>query len=211
MKLILTDRAIKALKPTEKQFEIWDAVVPGMSVRVQPSGAKSFNLIFRPPGLPNPTRRSLGRVGVVTLAEARNKARQWLQLLARGKDPALEVDRERAANLHETIANKFASLAAQGIEPQAYLYRHYGPSADLLYVGQTMSAWNRNAEHLTTANWRNQIWLIVIEPFATREESLAAEEEAIRSEFPKFNVTHNRTRNPFREIERLNRTAKKEG
>lgn len=212
----LTDRAVKALKPAAKEYEVSDAIVPGLNVRVRPSGAKSFTMMKRWPGSANnATRRSLGRVGVLTLAEARDTARQWLKFLARGRDPAQEEERERATDLHETIARKFVSLAEQGIEPQAYLYRHYGPSGDLLYVGQTMSAWNRNARHVTMANWRNQIWLIVIEPFATREDALAAETEAIRTEYPKFNITHNKTRHPFREIERLERaehhfTAKRE-
>ena len=202
MKTILTDRAVKALKPAAKQYEISDAVVPGMIIRVMPSGAKSYNLLTRYPGSRNPARRSLGACGVISLAEARDKARAWLKLLARNKDPAHEIERERAADLHETIARKFASLAQQGIEPQGYLYRHYGPNGDLLYVGQTMSAWKRSSQHLIKANWRDFIWLIVIEPFATREEVLAAEQEAIRNEYPKHNITHNRTRHPFREIER---------
>jgi hypothetical protein len=40
----------------------------------------------------------------------------------------------------------------------------------------------------------------VIEPFATREE--AAEETAIRSEFPRLNVTHNGQRHPAQELAR---------
>jgi hypothetical protein len=41
---------------------------------------------------------------------------------------------------------------------------------------------------------------IVIEPFQTREEALAAEEIAIRTEFPKFNSTHNKRRHPLQEL-----------
>ena len=41
---------------------------------------------------------------------------------------------------------------------------------------------------------------IVIEPFATREEALAAEQFAIRTEFPKFNTIHNGHRHPIQEI-----------
>lgn len=202
MKTTLTDRAVKSAKPTDKVRDIPDGVVPGLILRVHPTGKKSFALVARYPGSSNPTRRWLGAYGAISLANARAKARQWHELLARGKDPAHEIERERAVDLHETIARKFASLAQQGIEPQGYLYRHYGPNSDLLYVGQTMSAWKRSSQHLTKANWRDFIWLIVIEPFATREEALAAEQEAIRNEYPKHNITHNKTRHPFREIER---------
>jgi hypothetical protein len=46
---------------------------------------------------------------------------------------------------------------------------------------------------------------ILIEPFETREQALAAEEAAIRGEFPKFNTTHNKRRHPFQEVVRRDR------
>src|SRR5262245_49115612 len=92
MKTALTDRAIKAAKA-----DMADAVVPGLILRVMPSGVKSFCLIARYPGSSNPTRRSLGAYGVISLQQARDKARAWLGLLARGVDPAGEVERERLA------------------------------------------------------------------------------------------------------------------
>src|SRR5262245_51868662 len=95
VKTTLTDRAIRALKPEAKMREISDAVVPGLIIRVMPSGAKSFNLNARYPGSSNPTRRSLGAYGVISLQDARDKARDWLGLLARGVDPAGEAERER--------------------------------------------------------------------------------------------------------------------
>jgi hypothetical protein len=56
---------------------------------------------------------------------------------------------------------------------------------------------------MKAATWRDMICRILIEPFATREEALRAEEEAIRSEFPKFNSTHNARRHPFQELARV--------
>jgi integrase len=95
MKTVLTDRGIKALKPAANNFDLADAVVPGLGIRVLPSGVKSFVLVARFPGSRNPTRRSLGPYGAVSLDGARDKARQWLDLLARGIDPAAEVERAR--------------------------------------------------------------------------------------------------------------------
>lgn len=45
--------------------------------------------------------------------------------------------------------------------------------------------------HLKSASWKTFITIIVIEPFTTREEALAAEELAIRTEYPK-NIVHAR-------------------
>jgi integrase len=84
----LTDRAIAALKPASPYRLVWDALVPGFAVRVTATGAKSFVLVSRFPGSPNPTARALGKVGAITLEDARIKAREWLKLVDAGTDPA---------------------------------------------------------------------------------------------------------------------------
>jgi integrase len=93
MKTALTDRAIKAKRPAAKPFDAHDAVVPGLSLNVLPSGVKRFVLLRRFPGHKHPTRRALGAYGELTLEAARTKARQWLELIARGVDPADEMAR----------------------------------------------------------------------------------------------------------------------
>jgi integrase len=90
MKTALTDRTVKAAKQ-----DIADAVVPGLMLRVRPSGAKSYALVARFPGSANPTRRTIASVGAISLAGAREKARQWHELLQRGIDPAAELEREK--------------------------------------------------------------------------------------------------------------------
>jgi integrase len=95
MKTVLTDRGLKTIKPRAKAYDIADAIVPGLGVRVLPSGVKSFVLVARFPGSKNPTRRALGAYGALSLEDARTKARHWLDLLARGIDPAAEVERAR--------------------------------------------------------------------------------------------------------------------
>jgi len=90
MKTALTDRAVKTAKA-----DMADAVVPGLLLRVRPSGAKSYALVARFPGSSNPTRRTIAPAGAITLQAAREKARAWLELLGRGIDPAGEVERER--------------------------------------------------------------------------------------------------------------------
>src|SRR5262245_4453880 len=109
-KRALNDRTIKALKPAKagQRYEIADAGMPGMVLRVTDKGTKTFALLARYPGSPNPTRRALGEYPALGLAEAREKARQWLALLAKGSDPAIEAVRERAATLRkegDTVAS----------------------------------------------------------------------------------------------------------
>ena len=104
----LTVEFIRSRKPAPegKRIDYFDAVVPGLGLRVTDRGHKSFVLVARYPSHPkNPTRRFLGNVylpakgeapdegdeitgGALTLAEARKKARRWLDLLSLGIDPA---------------------------------------------------------------------------------------------------------------------------
>ena len=95
----LTDRRLKTLKPADKPYEIIDFDVRGFGVRVMPSGVKSFILFRRFAGSKNPARRSLGIYGEMSLAEARDKAREWNALVEQGIDPTKEKRRQRAATI----------------------------------------------------------------------------------------------------------------
>jgi integrase len=113
-KRTLTDRVIRALKPAApgKRNEVSDGLVPGLWVRVTDKGSKSFAVVARYPGTgsKNPTRRTLGAYGELTLEEARTKARAWLALVARGIDPAEQDESERLARERKR-ANSFAAVA----------------------------------------------------------------------------------------------------
>src|SRR5262249_34397877 len=108
----LNDRALKALKPAKKgtRYERMDKVVPGFGIRVTDKGAKTFILIARYPGSTNPTRRALGEYGAITLEKARQKARDWLEVIERGADPAEQEERERQAE-QQKRENTFAAVA----------------------------------------------------------------------------------------------------
>jgi integrase len=95
----LTDRFIASRKPAKPgdRDHYYDALVPGMMLRVTDTGHKSFCLAARFPLNPrNPTKRALGDVGAITLADARQKAREWLALVTKGIDPKIEEERLRA-------------------------------------------------------------------------------------------------------------------
>ncbi len=90
---MLTDAAIKALKPKEKLYKIADR--DGMYVVVQPSGAIVFRLDYRLNG-----RRetlTLGRYGSagLSLARAREKLVDARRAISEGRSPAQEKQREK--------------------------------------------------------------------------------------------------------------------
>jgi integrase len=93
----LTDRSIQFMKPAPagKRKIVWDALVPGFGVRVTDRGVKTFVLVTRYPGSPNPTPRAIGVYGAISLEAARTKARGWLELIGSGTDPQQELARKR--------------------------------------------------------------------------------------------------------------------
>jgi integrase len=117
VKTALTDRAIKATRSAAKPYDVHDAVVPGLSLNVLPSGLKRFVLLTRFPGAKHPTRRALGAYGALTLEAARAKARTWLTDIGRGVDPAERIEAERRAQ-DRARATTFAAVVEAYIETE---------------------------------------------------------------------------------------------
>ncbi len=67
----LTDAAIARLRPREREYTVWDNRVPGLGVRVRPSGGRSFVLLLDRGG--RSKRLSFGPVGVKSVEEVRRK------------------------------------------------------------------------------------------------------------------------------------------
>ena len=116
-KRTLNDRVLRALKPAKagKRYDVIDAQLPGFGVRVTDKGTKTFTLTKRFPGSANPTRRALGEYPAIGLAEAREKARKWIDLIGRKIDPQVEVEHQRLAEQRKR-ANSFAAVAEDFIQ-----------------------------------------------------------------------------------------------
>lgn len=70
------------------------------------------------------------------------------------------------------------------------LYRHFDGAGELLYVGISLNAVSRLAQHRLEANWFDEIARIDIEWHPTREAAEAAERAAIKAEYPRHNIAH---------------------
>jgi integrase len=118
---VLTDRFIHSRKPAPSgtRADFRDAIVPGLAVRVTERGHKSFVLVARFPSNPkHPTRRLLGEYGAISLDEARQRARRWLELIGKGIDPKVEAARERAVAQRQQM-NTFGVVAHEFLERHA--------------------------------------------------------------------------------------------
>lgn len=77
----------------------------------------------------------------------------------------------------------------------AQLYRHFDKDGRLLYVGCSLAALRRFADHGNVSQWFDKIARVEIENFETIEAARAAERCAIEREAPAHNV-HFRTIRP---------------
>jgi len=80
-----------------------------MGLRLTDKGSKTFVLVARYPGKSNPEPRRLGQYGELTLEAARDKARGWIDLLNKGRDPKNEEERQRREEERKR-ANSFTSV-----------------------------------------------------------------------------------------------------
>jgi hypothetical protein len=83
----------------------------------------------------------------------------------------------------------FASFPIEGEEPTTTIvYRHFDSEGQLLYVGISLNAVARLADHRQTSHWFDGIARIDLQRFPSRQAALAAERRAIRKEKPLFNI-----------------------
>lgn len=68
------------------------------------------------------------------------------------------------------------------------LYRHFDAAGRLLYVGISLNAIGRLAQHRNSAQWFAEIARVDVEWLPTREAAIRVERQAIAKENPKCNI-----------------------
>ena len=111
MRKSLTDKAVAALKSRSQAYAFPDPVLTGHYVRVQPSGAKSFVTVARDPARKKQVWTVIAATDVITIEEAREKARDAIKRVRAGK-PALEAP-ARQPDSFETIAEQWLKRHVQ--------------------------------------------------------------------------------------------------
>jgi integrase len=141
MKRNLTDRTLKSLKPTKDgtHVDVWDAGVRGFGVRVSDTGRRTFVLMARYPGSKNPSRRALGVYDEMSLEEAREKAREWRKLIAKGTDPESAEEAARQAALRKQ-ENTFQFVCEEFFKRHLSKTRQ-GRKAEIVIRREFISRW----------------------------------------------------------------------
>lgn len=85
----LTKRVVDAARPSTGRYIVWDGVLAGFGVRVEPTGRKTFIARYRAGGGRQGILRqeTVGRYGTLTVDEARMRAKRILGKAAGGGDP----------------------------------------------------------------------------------------------------------------------------
>lgn len=96
--VLLTKQVADRAEQRARRYEIWDSKLAGFGLRVEVSGTKTFVARYRADGGGRTAPRrfaTLGRFGMLTVEEARKKARAVLGAAAKGEDPAGERQEKR--------------------------------------------------------------------------------------------------------------------
>ena len=93
MKAKITQKLINSLQPREKHYRVFDTDQPGLFIRVQPSGHMAYMVSWA-----RNRERSLGRVGTLTLAQARTEAARYLADAHEHGEPLAVTQNRRNAN-----------------------------------------------------------------------------------------------------------------
>ena len=111
MRSKLSPRSIDAAKPAEKPYEIPDADVRGLLLRVQPSGVKSFIVTWG-----RGKRRTLGRYPVMTVTGARQAAMAALTEAAQHGAPLAVTKAKQSEDVAGACRDYVAWLRKEGRE-----------------------------------------------------------------------------------------------
>ncbi|WP_415404081.1 tyrosine-type recombinase/integrase [Tateyamaria sp. SN3-11] len=92
-RIALSDRTLKTLTPpTSGQTTYWDEGLGNFGVRISQGGAKSFVVVYGP----NRTRKTLGRYPIISLKQAREKAKELLAEVTLGIDKQRSISWKQA-------------------------------------------------------------------------------------------------------------------
>ncbi|KGY09209.1 integrase domain-containing protein [Vibrio sinaloensis] len=109
----LTDKEIKAAKPQEKEYNLFDG--DGLRLRVKPNGSKHWILNYYRPNSRKRANLSLGKYPDLPLAKARKATMEAKELLAEGIDP--QEKRKQEQQEHKAIhQHTFFNVANEWFE-----------------------------------------------------------------------------------------------
>src|SRR6516162_9428855 len=137
----LTSLTVTKLRPTAKPYLVWDTYQRGLALQIQPSGYRSFKLIYRFHN--RPRWYHIGAADAIGLADARKLAAKLMLEVIQGKDPAAE---KRATRGNGT----FAEVAQRYVEEYAKKENKSWKQAEALVRRNLLPAWGKLSANTIT-------------------------------------------------------------
>ncbi len=109
----LSKARINSLEVQDKDYCVWDSTLPGFGVRVRPSGTKTFLLQYRNK-FGRLRRYTLGRVGQLTLDQARDEAIRLRGGISLGNDPSDARAQLRQGDTVNELADRYLEDHCEG-------------------------------------------------------------------------------------------------
>jgi integrase len=100
-----TEFFVRKLKPKTAAYVVWDTHQHGLAIRVQPTGAKAWKVIYSRHG--RPRWLHLGSANAIGLADARRLAAEAMLAVAKGTDPAAEKKAECGAGTFADLHQRY--------------------------------------------------------------------------------------------------------
>ena len=102
---------VSRLRPSDKPFLVWDDYQRGLAIQIQPSGYRSYKLIYRFHN--RPRWYHLGAADAIALADARKLAAELMLRVIKGEDPAAEKRAERGTGTFAELAHRYVEEHAK--------------------------------------------------------------------------------------------------
>lgn len=132
---------------------------------------------------------SLGSARKVTLSEARDQQRRLHVGLIDGVDPLTSRRSVRQAEVIDALLAKRVRLDRAESPGLTHLYRCYDHAGKLLYVGMSGNSLDRWMSHKRKSPWSDDVALMTVDHYPTKEAAIDAEAEVILTEKPPLNLT----------------------
>ena len=122
------------------RVDYFDQRMTGLGLRVSPTGAKTWFVMYRVKGDPRKRRLTLDGYPALTLADARQRAQEVLLAASRGQDPAAEKQELKSAAT-------FAALAAEYLDKHAKRKKRSWEEDARVIDRELLPKWGRRKVH----------------------------------------------------------------
>jgi integrase len=193
----LTELTIRKARPQAVAYQVWDSMQRGLALRIQPTGAKSWVVVYSRHG--RSRWLTLGDAGAIGLADARTLAAEAMLAVAKGKDPAAEKKAERGAGT-------FAELAAKYVEQHAKKHNKSWRQGEALVNRHALPRWGKLQAAAVTRSDTKALMAGIEAPIVANQALAAISAVftwAVREELVAANPCKLVDRNPTRSRERV--------